>query len=298
MFLFGLAKRVKRAEFGLPRGFQPIPILTTPSEDDFLLLAYDPYTCPVFEQLNRAQTQTRYYKNMSARFEKNFREIERVLNMSYGSVGVQEAADIYDVFQNNIWAGGELPKLTKETLWAMEFVYNQALYFVLYGTEEERRIANTPFFEELVSSFDDKILALAENRTSYKWKMFSAHDTTVSMITTGLNLTSYECVAKLLEQKRMGIDISKEDDCFLFPQYASNLIFELHQENNLHYVKIKYNGKYVKICGNKDRKCRYEEFKKRLVNFKVDDFKNKCFGMKEGGKRFLEKKLMSKWKNN
>lgn len=203
---------------------------------------------------------------------------------------MKKAAQIYDVFQNNIWAGNEIPSLSKETWDALEFIYNQDLYFVLFGSEEQKRLVSTPFFEEIVNTFDDRLEADKKNSTSFKWKMFSAHDTTVGMISTGLNITSYECIDKLLAKKSSGIDVLKDDECFLYPEYASNIIIELHDESGNNVVKVRYNGKYVKICGKEERSCPYEEFKQRLNSFKIPNFKEQCLGEKQDERKEENKK--------
>ncbi len=226
------------------------------------------------------QINTSYYANWTTKYESNLRELEKALNISNKNITVKEAAQIYDVFQNNIWAGNDIPSLSKETWDALEYIYNEDLYFLLYGSEEQRRLVNTPFFEEIIRTFDDRLETRKTNNTSYKWKMFSAHDTTVGMISTGLNLTSYECVDRLLAKKRSGIDISKVDECFLYPEYASNIIIELHDENGIVVVKVRYNGKYTKICGREEKSCPYEEFKQRLNTFKITNFMEQCIGKK------------------
>ena len=47
--------------------------------------------------------------------------------------------------------------------------------------------------------------------------------------------------------------------------FASSMIFELHEEEGEHFVRARYNGKYMHLCGSVDGKCPYEEFKERLM---------------------------------
>lgn len=49
---------------------------------------------------------------------------------------------------------------------------------------------STPFFNYILSNFDDVI----SGKSKYKFRAYSAHDTTIQSIKTGLNLTSAECI--------------------------------------------------------------------------------------------------------
>ena len=44
--------------------------------------------------------------------------------------------------------------------------------------------------------------------------------------------------------------------------FASNIIFELHSDNEkYYYVKVRVNGNYVNLCGKKNTECDYTLFK-------------------------------------
>ena len=50
------------------------------------------------------------------------------------------------------------------------------------------------------------------------------------------------------------------------PPYASNIIFELHQDDNdqtQYYVMVKYNGEYQQICEGLSQ-CPYSFFKQTI----------------------------------
>jgi len=86
--------------------------------------------------------------------------------------------------------------------------------------------------------------------------MYSAHDTTLIMIFSALNLSNYQCVLA----KWRGT-LKSDDLCIPLPDYASSIIFELHKEERMTTVKVRYNGKYL-------REYKYDEFE-RIMNRSV-----------------------------
>jgi hypothetical protein len=45
-----------------------------------------------------------------------------------------------------------------------------------------------------------------------------------------------------------------------YPEFASNMRFELWEIDGVKYVKIKYNGQYMKICSQKYQECPFTDF--------------------------------------
>lgn len=56
--------------------------------------------------------------------------------------------------------------------------------------------------------------------------MHSAHDTTVSMLLVGMNLTNWECMERYHTNK-----LGKDEICLYKPTtYATNLMYELRED--------------------------------------------------------------------
>lgn len=103
--------------------------------------------------------------------------------------------------------------------------------------------------------------------------MYSAHDTTMSMLYASLNFTSWECQREIFMKGSYsgGVCINN------FPGFASSLIFEVWQtQSNSHYIKTKVNGTYLQICGNSNLSCDYTEFKSRMNKYKVKNYDVEC----------------------
>ena len=183
---------------------------------------------------------------------------------------LETAPRIYDVFQTDIYSNKRLPEGITEELWKnLTFITNMHLYYVKYGTLEQQRFHNTPFFDEIMNNFDDKI----NNKTSFKFKMYSSHDMTLAFIMTGLNITSYQCIEDIFRNNE-----TDSNNCFGYPEFASNMLIELHlsEIDDKYLVMVRYNGEYVKLCEKNTIICDYQEFKQRLKAFQIEDFAKTC----------------------
>jgi len=88
--------------------------------------------------------------------------------------------------------------------------------------------------------------------------MYSAHDTTMGSVLTGLNFTSTQCII----DKYLGKNITEKVCIDAYPHFASNIIFELwKRSDNSTYIKVKYNGNDMPICNKDNNICEYAEFK-------------------------------------
>jgi hypothetical protein len=73
-----------------------------------------------------------------------------------------------------------------------------------------------------------------------------------------LNLTSADCLLEMMRGNR-------PQQCQMSPDFASSLLFELHQEGDEFFVKVRYEGNYQTICGGVQA-CPLEVFEKMVLN--------------------------------
>ena len=187
------------------------------------------------------------------------------------TITAEKTAQIYDVFMADIYNNFPLPENMTNSLWKnITFLCALNLYYVKLGSPIQKRFQNTPFFKEILDNFDNKI---KNPSTSYKFKMFSAHDLTLGFLLTGFNLTSYECLEEIFLYNE-----TKALHCYGFPTFASNMLIELHRDeiNGKNEVMIRYNGEYTNLCGKEKISCDYEEFAMRMRNYMIEDFDNFC----------------------
>jgi hypothetical protein len=76
--------------------------------------------------------------------------------------------------------------------------------------------------------------------------VFLGHDTNISPTLSFLNMSSFNCIEDIWQNKPLGRYLNCEDG----PGFASNLIVELRDDNDQQgpYVSAFYNGKEMNLC--------------------------------------------------
>jgi hypothetical protein len=77
-----------------------------------------------------------------------------------------------------------------------------------------------------------------------KMSLYSAHDSNVLPLLVFYNLTSSECLKRLYKNETV------KGNCAVPIPFASNLLFELHQNDQTseYFVKMRFNGIYYNLC--------------------------------------------------
>ncbi|CAK83637.1 unnamed protein product (macronuclear) [Paramecium tetraurelia] len=164
------------------------------------------------------------------------------------------------------------PNLTKETYLKVDSLYALTIALQLYQTKHQVDVFSSPFFESLLSYFDTA-LTQQETDKSQKYIIYSAHDINVQLIASALNFTSAECMAQVY----LGQEVSNKNCIYTYPGFASNIIWELWEEEQTHdhYIKVLYNGTEMNICNTDSKKCSYKIFK-QLIENQRRDFEKEC----------------------
>lgn len=264
---------LKHHKSALPAKFQPVPLHILPeSEDKVLAPTNDNCLAPsIFWEM---AINSPYYKNISEKYKSTTYLLGKILNMSDNQIknlSLQNVHDIYDVFICDLYAAMPLPDISLDLWQNLTIIYNLVKFYDLTGNIDALKFYVTPFFNEVLESLSLKVTGKTKK---LKWKMYSAHDTIMTIIMGALNLTNYQC----LEDKII-TGQSTSLNCETVPEFAANLIIELHREKESEekYVKVRYNGNYVYLCEKKKNKCSYDEFILRLKNYLVD-FDKICNG--------------------
>ncbi|EAS02779.2 histidine phosphatase family (branch 2) protein (macronuclear) [Tetrahymena thermophila SB210] len=286
---FQNVSKINETVFALEGGFQPIPIHVRDLKDEKQLLGYmdSCYKASMWENENHKSEEW-------VRIEKEYQDLlDALIEDEY--FGLKNDANLYDISNlvdtlisekwfGNVEKNKEISEhvdgflLSQEQLvlpenfskmWVqMNLLYTTVLHLSLYKTPQQKKTSVTPFFTELLNYFNNYI----NNQQYYKWIMLSAHDTTIAMISQGMNFTSWEC----LEQVKLQQNVSK--NCiYTYPGFSSNIIFELYQDkNNEHFIKVLYNGTEQSICGSSKKYCYLKEFSQALKYSTVNDYDLEC----------------------
>lgn len=124
------------------------------------------------------------------------------------------------------------------------------------------RAVSTPKLSKILSVFDTRI---SSPNTLRKATILSAHDTDVFPMLAAMNFSSHTCIEELY---RFGKTTAI--NCQPGPEYASNIIWELHKEQGTYLVRVKSNGKYMGLCETSATQCAYDEWKGRVQRVIID----------------------------
>lgn len=261
----------------LPYRFQTIPLHIVDEHDDTLLLTA--FVCKN-NKLFRSQLQkSQQYKNFNREFSNSFNKLASLLNVkretnwTITSVTSNFIGNIIcDIFQNNPITKNFDKKLLEELYFIneIEFLYTGA------GLNDQVKLLSSPFLEELISIFKNKI---NDKDFQKKFYFFSAHDTTITPLMVALNFTNWNCVwnkKKNIQDQYLNCEEG-------FPPFASNLLFELHsidsageEQEKKYFIKIIYNGKEMNLCEKLLKTCDWDEFNYRIQNYIIKNFENEC----------------------
>lgn len=256
--------------YALPFKMQPIPVHSKGKDRDYLLRAWDTKTCAINGIWIKQRSKTSFLKNLNKEFLETKKFVAKATGVPLRNISLFTIKKIYDTFISFKYGGkeNEIPlDFYGETEKNMTFLYSFLGYYTHFGTEQQKRILNAPFFNEVADLLENKM----NNKTKKKFVLFSAHDMTILQVFAGLNLSSYECIYDVWKNKK----INESQTCILdFPSYASNLIFELREDEttNKFYIDLVYNEKLIKTYD-------YLDFFTLLRSYKLENFENLCKGL-------------------
>lgn len=214
--------------------------------------------------------QVKYAKELD-----NLRKIMKLPKMDY-----DKFYQVVDGLQSDLYLNNKLPSEIDLEFW-QKIKYLYALYFPSRFFPDQRTInfANTLYFEEIISQMEHSIIEKTnkifekDEENGPNVRLYSVHDINLSHLMLGLNITSLNCL--LRNEKN-----DKELNCVReFPIFASNLILELHSDDNKggYFVRVSYNGVPMNVCLTNSTECEYEEFKKKLKAMTMKDFDDICY---------------------
>lgn len=156
----------------------------------------------------------------------------------------------------------------------LETAYSLATLARFNDTEFTRNVISEVLFE-IKAAFHNKMTNKSYDK---RFILYSGHD---DMLTAILQASGH-LDAKCLIERLMSGDSRK---CTNTPDLAASMVWELHEEGEgekvQHYIKVKYNSKYIDFCALYNEadgyKCSYQEFSSRLELIANRDFRDWCY---------------------
>ena len=173
-----------------------------------------------------------------------------MFNVSAAVMNVSKISSLYDTITSDKNLGRVLPKdYTEEDYLNMRHLHYWLNY--LKDTFIISKAVNAGKIKKILTDFDARIADLSGK--VHKWTFLSSHDADATCMMNDLNISSAACVEELYQTGS-----STALNCSPNQEYATNLIFELHSDDEKKfYVKVRHDGKYVYLCEKKEEKCDY-----------------------------------------
>lgn len=224
------------ADYALKLGFQPVPF--------FNATRFFP-GCPnenklIAKRLESQAVKLAEFQLIHAAFTEKMR-IMFNLKAEYSNVG--GLADLFDVIICDLNLGRPMPaSFSDSDLQQLRYIQNYLFVFLYEGFLAP--IYSTDVVEGILKNMDNVIKN--GDKEVKRYSIYSGHDTNVVPLILFFNLTSHECISKKWKNETVN------GNCADSPPFASNLIFELHQNDSnpsSYFVKLRYNGDYYNVCG-------------------------------------------------
>ncbi|EGR27343.1 hypothetical protein IMG5_197280, partial [Ichthyophthirius multifiliis] len=248
-------------KFALPEGFYPYVIQQDTDNHSILQFICKPSKAKL--KAESVKENTGKLEEFYKQFEKQVQEIGAKVNINY-TLNVSNVSAFIDWVTSQRYLGITY-NITLEEYKLLNYI--KTLYkAIIYFTPLQTKLILTPYFRFLLKQFESKI----NNQNTYKITIASTHDTQLQPLMAVFKLMSNECLLSYNLQQ-------ESETCQLMPIFASNFVFELYEDDQdkQHYVKVKFNGKYINICNGQDT-CVYNDFKALLTEYIQEDYSSYC----------------------
>jgi len=245
--------------YALPNSLQAVPIHVVPKAYDTVLRSYD--ACNRSKEWaaeNSADAVTTSIFNNEMKEVVSYLKSQGISVSNMNQLSVIGDNCVTNRFQGLPLPGGVTPddKYYKDLKFATEYMTVKQHE----GTAMQRALYSTPILNE-IKTFIENYRTSA--KSSPKFVFLSAHDTTLMTILAAFNITTPECLLENYRSEKAGKELLPYPNC-VFPQYASNLIFEYNSKKS--NVTFYYNGVSVPFCQKEVNQCNWSEFKTYISN--------------------------------
>lgn len=254
--LAGLYPPEKEQEWDPNLIWQPIPVHTVPVEEDFLLSS--DAVCPKYDELLKNWEASPEATEVMEKGKVFFDFLSN--KTGHETRTIYKVSDTYDILWIQNLYNLSLPDWADNATLKKLFEYRVMDFDWSYKTDEMRRLRGGSFVGEIIKNMEEKI---GGKIPAKKMFMYSAHDMTIIAVTKTLGIYN---------------DI--------FPPYIATLLFELHEDNNTHSIKILYRNSTkfgntshepyelkLKDCPSP---CPLEKFKQLTAHMVPDDIVKEC----------------------
>lgn len=226
----------------LPNHFQPVAIHS--QNADFLLIPQHD-ACPKLQQVNSEAITGRKNTETILRYPEVLAAVRSALNCSEKKA-IEAMRDVLDNVEANAFEGNSLPSVFTKELQKQMSELNDQLFSLSFQSESVGRLWASPFLKELTEVFE----AVSSKSESTLFRLYSAHDSTVAGILSGLQVFN-----------------------FTLPPFASSLLFEVSDSLT---VRVLYNDQPLHLPGCASLQCPLSTVISYMRSRAHDDYPSAC----------------------
>ena len=241
----------------LPYSYQPLPISMKSEEIDTLFLPTIKLACPPAYNYTESEKKL-VYQQVDPKLKPLSDKLKAAGVVTPDSAGkdygTEELGLLYDEAKSYLnYYNKLMPNLT-QSLFDELYLAGNINFNILYPTEKVRQL----YSSEVAAAILDGMRAVANGTSTKKFRIYSGHDMGVMSHLIGFGLTSLECNLEKLEKGKT------DKPCEPIPEFAASFLYELSEKDGKHFVRLFYNGKFIKICSASDADdyCSLETFAK------------------------------------
>lgn len=205
----------------LPNHFQPIAVH---SKNASFLLALQLESCPKLQRLNQEAVSGSAARAAIQRYPEVVAAVKEALDCSEKEA-IKVMREVLDSVEANTFEGKELPPVFTDSLLKQMKELNDQLFSLSFQPDSTGRLWASPFLSELAEVLE----AVSSQSESTVFRLYSAHDTTLAGILSGLEAFNST-----------------------IPPFASSILFEVSDSLTL---RVLYNDQPVHLPGCASPQC-------------------------------------------
>jgi len=255
----------------LPEGFQPIPVHSFQSDENFLFNSFSFDLCPKFKAyaMKNGDKEGQDLLKLANELIEEIRQAGFDVKKILGRENLNNPADFY-ILADYIIASkfiGEDFGLDEKLYQKVYLMYSLTMHYAFFKDPDFTKYMLTELGRSILDYIDQAKTALSKNEVHFtEFVHMNGHDINLFNFLTLSKLTSYECLKDAYLEK------PSKNTCHQMPAYAASIFIEMFESNGDLMISIYYNGEKINFCGTNGKKaCPVNEFVTKFKTFLLND---------------------------
>jgi len=256
----------------LPEGFQPIPVHSFQSDENFLFNSFNFDLCPKFKSYamkssdKEGQELLKLANELIDEIKKTGFNVKEII----GSETLDNAVDFY-ILADYIVASKFIGKdfgFDEKLYQKIYLMYSMTMYYAFFKDSEFTKYQLTELGRAILGYIEQAKTAISKKDAHFtEFVLLNGHDINLFNFLALSKLTSYECL------KNAYLGQPSKDNCYQMPAYAASIFFEMFENNGDLMISTFYNGEEIDFCSSKSdtKACSVNEFVTKFKTLLLND---------------------------